>query len=549
VQDLEHLLAGFDYLGEWEGRRKDGTAVWVDIKTTILRDTGGTAIGLIGIARNITARKEAEERLRQSEKHFRALVENNADGIALTDENGIITYASPSTTRMVGYLPEEFVGSRIFGRKDYPDGGEATRRLMARVLEEPRKSQELEIRTGHKNGTFLWMEIIGINLLDEPGVESIVWNFRDVTQRKQLEQEVAKANEQLEVILQNVADGITVVDANDRLVYVNDIAAHRLGFPSLAALLAAQQAGKVHRHEKFTVWDEWGRPLPVSERPIAQALRGKQAKALVQYQDNSTGQIYWTLTRAHPIFDAQGQVQLVINVYTDVTEQKELEQRKDHFISMASHELKTPLTILSAHTQLLRERFAAEDRQEVVRQLSKMDDQVTMLTNLVADLLDISSLQAGRVELARDAVDMDGLLHEVVANLQPTTSHHLLIEGGAQRPITGDRERLGHVLIILLTNAIKYSPQADSVVVRVAYAHDALTVSVQDFGIGIARSHQQRLFERFYRVLSKKDQTYPGLGIGLYIAYEIIQRHGGKMWLESVEGNGSTFFFSLPTGE
>ncbi len=406
---------------------------------------------MIGIARDVTTRKEAEERLCQSEKHFRALVENNADGIALTDENGIITYASPSTTRLVGYLPEEFVGHRIFGRKDYPDGGEATRRLLARVLEEPRKSHELEIRTGHKNGTFLWMEIIGINFLDEPGVESIVWNFRDVTQRKQLEQEVAKANEQLEVILQNVADGITVVDANDRLVYVNDIAAHRLGFPSLAALLAAQQAGKVHRHEKFTVWDEWGRPLPVSERPIGQALRGKRGKALVQYQDNATGQLYWTLTRAHPIFDAQGQVQLVINVYTDVTEQKELEQRKDHFINMASHELKTPLTILSAYTQLLRERFAAEDRQDVVQQLSKMDDQVASLNNLVADLLDISSLQAGQVELARDAVDMDGLLHEVVANLQPTTSHHLLIEGAAQRPITGDRERLGHVLIILLT--------------------------------------------------------------------------------------------------
>lgn len=422
VQDLEHLLAGFDYLGEWEGRRKDGTVVWVDIKTTILRDTEGTAIGLIGIARDITA-------------------------------------------------------------------------------------------------------------------------------RKQLTEEVSRAKEQLEAILHNVADGIIVVDANDRPVYVNDVIARQAGFPSSTELLAALQAGVAHRHEKFTVWDEWGRPLPVSERPIAQALRGKQAKALVQYQDNATGQLYWTLTRAHPIFDAQGQMQLAVSVYTDVTEQKELELRKDHFINMASHELKTPLTILSAHTQLLRERFAAEDGQDVVRQLSKMDDQITRLTNLVADLLDISRMQAGQIELARDAVDMDELVHEAVANLQPTTTHHLLIEGAAQRSITGDRERLGHVLIILLTNAIKYSPQADTVVVRVAHARDALTVSVQDFGIGIARSHQQRLFERFYRVLSKKDQTYPGLGIGLYIAYEIIQRHGGKMWLESVEGNGSTFFFSLPTGE
>ena len=192
-----------------------------------------------------------------------------------------------------------------------------------------------------------------------------------------MEQEVTSAKEQLEVILQNVADGISVVDANDRLVYVNDAIAHLSGFPSSTEMLAALQAGVVHRHEKFTVWDEWGQPLPASERPTAQALRGKQAKALLQYQNNATGQSYWTLVRAQPIFDAQGQVQFVVSVYTDVTEQKELEQRKDHFISMASHELKTPLTILSAYAQLLRERFEAEDRQDVVRQLSKMDDQIT----------------------------------------------------------------------------------------------------------------------------------------------------------------------------
>ncbi|HEY6542372.1 MAG TPA: ATP-binding protein [Ktedonobacteraceae bacterium] len=359
----------------------------------------------------ITAWKLAEERLRQSEKNFRALIENNAEGIALTDENGIITYASPSTTRMVGYLPEEFVGGRIFGRDDYPDGGEATRRLMARILEEPRKSQMLEFRTGHKNGTFVWMEVVGINFLDEPGVEAIVWNFRDVT------------------------------------------------------------------------------------------------------------------------------------------EKKELEQRKDHFISMASHELKTPLTILSAYTQLLYERFAAEGRQDAVLMLSKMDDQITNLTKLVTDLLDISKMQAGQLELALEAVDMDTLVREVVENLQPITTHRLLIEGSAERSVPGDRSRLAQVLINLLTNAIKYSPHADTVIVRVRHTHDTLTVSVQDFGIGIPQSHQQRLFERFYRVLSRKDQTYPGLGIGLYIAHEIIQRHGGKMWVESAEGKGSIFFFSLPIRE
>src|SRR5205814_6136289 len=125
------------------------------------------------------------------------------------------------------------------------------------------------------------------------------------------------------------------------------------------------------------------------------ALRGKQAKALVRDQDKATGRLHWTLVRAHPIFDARGQVQFVVSVSTDLTEQKEFEQRKDHFISMASHELKTPLTILSAFTQLLRERFEAEARQDVMPYLSKMDDQITRLTKLVADLLDISKMQEG----------------------------------------------------------------------------------------------------------------------------------------------------------
>lgn len=410
VYSFESLAAGNDFVGEWQGRRKDGTTVWVDAKTTILRDTQGTAIGLIGIAKDITARKEAEERLYQSEKHFRALVENIAGGIALTDAAGIITYVSPSTTRMVGYMTEELTGHRIFERMVYPADQEPTRRLWVRVIEEPGKSHALEYRSKRKDGSFLWIEVVGLNLLHEPGVESIVWNYRDMTERK------------------------------------------------------------------------------------------------------------------------------------------ELEQRKDHFISMASHELKTPLTVLSAYTQLLRERFMAEGRQDAALFLSKMDDQITNLTKLVVDLLDISKMQAGQIEMEWEAVDMDALAHEVVESLQPTTSHHLLIEGEAQGTIAGDRERLGQVMIILLNNAIKYSPHANTVVVRIARARegDALTVAVQDFGIGIEKANQERLFERFYRALSKKDKTYPGLGIGLYIAHEIIQHHDGKMWVESVEGSGSTFFFSLP---
>jgi signal transduction histidine kinase len=190
----------------------------------------------------------------------------------------------------------------------------------------------------------------------------------------------------------------------------------------------------------------------------------------------------------------------------------------------------------------------AEGRQEIAPHLAKMNNQIDKLTKLVVDLLDISKMQAGQIEMAHEAVNMEALAREVIESLQPTTGHRLLLEETAPGTISGDGERLGQVLTILLNNAIKYSPHADSVIVRLARSEEehTLTVAVQDFGIGIGKEHQGRIFERFYRVLSKQDKTFPGMGIGLYIAYEIIQRHGGRMWVESAEGRGSTFFFSLP---
>jgi PAS domain S-box-containing protein len=488
----------------------------------------------------MTEREQEKEQLQ-----FQAtILRNVTDGVIVTDLHGSITYWNEGASAVFGYSAQEMIGisiSALFPGLDLKQFERDLQRILAGI------DYVGEWKGRRKDGAVVWVDNKVTVLHDSPGAAiGFIGIAKDITARKQLEQEIVRTKEQLEIILHNVADSIIMVDANDQLVYANDVAARKTEFSSSMAQLTVREASIGHQHDKFTVWDEWGQPLPTSKRPTSQALRGEQAKALVQYQDNDSGHVSWTLVRAYPIFDFQGQVQFVISVYTDLTEQKELEQRKDHFISMASHELKTPLTILSAYTQLLRERLEADGRQDVVLHLSKMDEQITNLTKLVVDLLDISRMQAGQLELSQETVDMEELVHEVVENLQPTTTHQLLIEGAAQRPIIADRDRLRQVLIILLTNAIKYSPQAETVIVKSACMNEELIVSVRDFGIGIARRHQQRLFERFYRVLSKKDQTYPGLGISLYIAHQIIQRHGGKMWVDSVEEKGSTFFFSLP---
>lgn len=156
-------------------------------------------------------------------------------------------------------------------------------------------------------------------------------------------------------------------------------------------------------------------------------------------------------------------------------------------------------------------------------------------------------MQLGKLDYQEEVFDLNALVQETVENLQAgTCTHQLLSEGGTVAQVYGDTDRIGQVLTNLITNAIKYSPAADRVIIRLAKDADNVVVSVQDFGIGIAGTYQKRIFERFYQVTDAAEKTYPGLGIGLYISSEIIKRHHGDIWVESQKGAGSTFSFSLP---
>lgn len=156
-------------------------------------------------------------------------------------------------------------------------------------------------------------------------------------------------------------------------------------------------------------------------------------------------------------------------------------------------------------------------------------------------------MQSGTLAFREASFDLDELVQETVENVQATsTSHHLCVQGASHAQVYGDRDRLGQVLINLVTNAIKYSSQANRVIVRLSSDREQAEVAVQDFGIGIAGAHHERIFERFYQVTDPQEKTYPGLGIGLYVARTIVERHGGCLWLESAKGTGSTFHCTLP---
>lgn len=220
---------------------------------------------------------------------------------------------------------------------------------------------------------------------------------------------------------------------------------------------------------------------------------------------------------------------------------------RDDFISVASHELKTPVTSVKMFAQVLKKHSEQIGDKQAVRHLSKMDQQIDKLTELIYDLLNVSKIQAGRMEFRESIFNFDEVITDVVDILQETeTKHKIVVEGKTGKKVKGDKERIGQVLNNLISNAIKYSPKSDKVVVTLKATKKNVTVAVQDFGIGMSKVHLDKIFERFYRIYDTTDKTFPGLGIGLYIASEIVKRHGGKLWVESDLGKGSTFYFSLP---
>lgn len=223
---------------------------------------------------------------------------------------------------------------------------------------------------------------------------------------------------------------------------------------------------------------------------------------------------------------------------------------RDDFISVASHELKTPVTSLKIHAQLLQKQAERRGDESLARSVTKMNGQIDKLTQLIGDLLDVSRAESGHLALNLAAVDLDRLIAEVVESVQQTTDRHrIIVDGVIRRSLYADRERLGQVFTNLITNAVKYSPDADRVVVRLAAGEAGASIEVEDFGIGIAAEHHDKIFNRFYRVGSPDEKTFPGLGMGLYISHEIVRRHEGTLDVESATGSGSVFRVILPFGE
>lgn len=248
-----------------------------------------------------------------------------------------------------------------------------------------------------------------------------------------------------------------------------------------------------------------------------------------------------------PLKNAQGNIIGASKIARDISEKKALERRKDDFISLASHELKTPVTSIKGYTQILKKLVAKDTDPSVVKYLGKMDQQISKLKNLITDLLDVSKAAQGKLDYKDTQFSLDKTIEGIIEDIQHVTdTHQILFENKMPVTICGDQERIGQVVINLLTNAIKYSPDADRVVVRMEQDGNTVQIHVQDFGMGIPPHALTKIFERFYRAYNEEQPVYSGLGIGLYISHEIVARHNGSIAVQSILNKGTTFTVSLP---
>lgn len=255
----------------------------------------------------------------------------------------------------------------------------------------------------------------------------------------------------------------------------------------------------------------------------------------------------WVSALGKVFKDPGGQVIHFSGLMLDITQQKRDEHRKNDFISMVSHELKTPLTSLSGYIQLLTRMARKTADEEGGQLLHKAGNQLKKMTSMINGFLNISRLESGKIHLQKQAFELDTLLRDMIEDTRISASHfHFEFMPCESVMVVADRDKIGSVVSNLLNNALKYSPHKNRVTITCRIQDDHAVVSIEDEGLGIDQEDLGKLFQRFYRVDNKNNPHISGFGIGLYLSAEIVQHHGGKIWVDSEKGKGSTFYFSLP---
>lgn len=505
---------------------------WLGAKMYPITEIDGKITHLVLQHEDITARVEADE----ATHRLAAIVESSDDVIVSKTLDGIITSWNRAAERVFGYKAKEAIGkhiSLIIPKELREEEDEIISKLRKGIpidhfetIRQTKDGKRLNVSLTISPLKNAKGEIIGASKI-----------ARDVTEQKRSEQALKDSEERLRLALEAGKIGVWDWDIkNDVLTWTENVYSSHGVSPKNFKLTFNNYMKIVHPADRSLV-----------RNAIQESLDGKAPYKIEFRIMRPNGDTSWVATSAVISRDVKGNAIRMLGATIDITERKQLDQEKSDFLSMASHELKTPLTSMKIFIDLLKENKDSVVTEKRRYYISRIKDQADRLNELTRDLLDVSRIETGKLKLNIENFRIDELTRETVESIQlATNKHRILIKESIPMTISADRYRIYQVFVNLLTNAIKYSGNGKDILVRVKKNGKDVIVSVQDFGIGIKKSQQVRIFDRLYQVTDPEEKTYPGLGLGLYISKEIINRHNGNIWVKSEKNKGATFFFSIP---
>ncbi len=499
-------------------------------------------IGVSVVATEVTDQVLSARKLKESEYKFEDLIKNSDYSIALYRSKDLIIELANDPMLKTWGKPKSVIGMKL--EDALPElEGQPFIGLLKDIFETGEtytaKEDKVDLVVDGKLQTFYY-NFSYKPLKNSQGEVYAIYNVAvDVTHLVNGRQEIQKNEQELRKMADSMPQIVWTTDHKGVLKYMNEkwftFSKYDREMDLTESVKNMMKPGVYERVDQ--IWKECiqtGKPFEVECEFLS---------------PNTIEEFRWFLARAVPSYNEKGEVKEWIGTFTDIDDFKKLQNQKDNFLGIASHELKTPLTSLKLYTQVIERNLSQNGDQKNAAIASKMDSQIELLNGLVRDLLDVTKIQKGQIQLNKSYFDFDDLIDDVVTEQQMASRHKILVEKSNVGKVFADRHRIAQVMSNLIGNATKYSPEAEEVHVKAHVSGDFIHFSVKDFGIGIPEEKQPKVFEQYYRVSGSKEHTFPGLGLGLYISSEIIKRSGGKIFVNSVEGKGSDFCFQIPTNK
>jgi PAS domain S-box-containing protein len=413
---------------------------------------------------------------------------------------------------------------------------EGFNRALNSVIDGAKGRIEVVIKNWRNN---VYVDVFHVNIYkiikNYEGEEIIIIKFQDVTEKTTTKSELKEQNRILQLIVDNTTAGIFVKNKQGRYLLFN----------KSSEIINELPKDDVIGKTDFQIFDpETAKKYVRSDKKVLKTGKSVEVEEIKMYG----GKEHTHLVVKFPLRNFGREDVVICGISTDISERIKMEKRKDDFIDIASHELRIPVTVIKASAQMLEKRFSATGNIENNLYLKMILEQTGKMQNMINSLLNVSRIEAGKFELNKEEVDMKVSIENCVKSFQlANSSHRIHLDLNCEKCIVdADRLRIEQVMINLLSNAVKYSPQARIIEVRLYLDNNNAVVAVRDYGIGISAMQKIHLFEKFYRGMDRGIIKNIGLGLGLYISAELVKMHGGKIWVESVKGKGSTFYFSLP---